>query len=61
MESKTEQTLVGVFVLACAALLIGTIFAMSGAFGRNTKTYHAYFAFAASSSRSMTVRYSGGP
>ena len=61
MESKTEQTLVGVFVLACAALLIGTIFAMSGAFGRNTKTYHAYFAFAGWLEPGMTVRYSGGP
>ena len=61
MESKTEQTLVGLFVLACAALLIGTIFAMSGAFGRNTKTYHAYFAFAGWLEPGMTVRYSGGP
>ena len=61
MESKTEQTLVGLFVLACAGLLIGTIFAMSGAFGRNTKTYHAYFAFAGWLEPGMTVRYSGGP
>jgi phospholipid/cholesterol/gamma-HCH transport system substrate-binding protein len=61
MESKTEQTLVGLFVLVCAAVLIGTIFAMSGAFGRNTKTYHAYFAFAGWIEPGMTVRYSGGP
>jgi phospholipid/cholesterol/gamma-HCH transport system substrate-binding protein len=61
MESKTEQTLVGLFVLACAALLIGTIFAMSGAFGRNTKTYHAYFPFAGWIEPGMAVRYSGGP
>jgi phospholipid/cholesterol/gamma-HCH transport system substrate-binding protein len=61
MESKTEQTLVGLFVLICAAVLIGTIFAMSGAFGRNTKTYHAYFAFAGWIEPGMTVRYSGGP
>lgn len=61
MEPKTEQTLVGLFVLACAALLIGTIFAMSGAFGRNTKTYHAYFPFAGWIEPGMTVRYSGGP
>lgn len=61
MESKTEQTLVGLFVLACAALLIGTIFAMSGAFGRNTKTYHAHFTFAGWLEPGMTVRYSGGP
>jgi phospholipid/cholesterol/gamma-HCH transport system substrate-binding protein len=61
MESKTEQTLVGLFVLACAAILIGTIFAISGAFGRNTKTYHAYFAFAGWIEPGMSVRYSGGP
>jgi phospholipid/cholesterol/gamma-HCH transport system substrate-binding protein len=61
MESKTEQTLVGLFVLVCAAVLIGTIFAMTGAFGRNTKTYHAYFAFAGWIEPGMTVRYSGGP
>lgn len=61
MESKTEQTLVGLFVLVCATVLIGTIFAMSGAFGRNTKTYHAYFAFAGWIEPGMTVRYSGGP
>ena len=41
--------------------LIGTIFAMSGAFGRNTKTYHTYFAFAGWLEPGMTVRYSGGP
>jgi len=61
MESKTEQTFVGLFVLACAALLIGTIFAMSGVFGRNTKTYHAYFPFAGWIEPGMAVRYSGGP
>ena len=61
MESKTEQTLVGLFVLVCALLLIGTIFAISGAFGRQTKTYHAYFAFAGWIEPGMSVRYSGGP
>jgi phospholipid/cholesterol/gamma-HCH transport system substrate-binding protein len=52
---------VGLFVLACAAILIGTIFVISGAFGRNTKTYHAYFAFAGWIEPGMSVRYSGGP
>ncbi len=61
MESKTEQTFVGLFVLVCAALLIGTIFAISGAFGRDTKTYHAYFGFAGWIEPGMSVRYSGGP
>src|SRR6201997_1343279 len=61
MESKTEQTLVGLFVLVCAALLIVTIFAISGTFGRDTKTYHAYFPFAGWIEPGMSVRYSGGP
>lgn len=61
MESKTEHTFVGLFVLVCAALLIVTIFAMSGAFGRQTKTYHAYFPFAGWIEPGMSVRYSGGP
>jgi phospholipid/cholesterol/gamma-HCH transport system substrate-binding protein len=61
MEPRTEQTLVGLFVLVCAAVLIGTIFAMSGAFGRATKTYHAYFGFAGWIEPGMGVRYSGGP
>jgi phospholipid/cholesterol/gamma-HCH transport system substrate-binding protein len=61
MESKTERTLVGLFVLVCAVLLIGTIFVISGALGRNTKTYHAYFAFAGWLEPGMSVRYSGGP
>jgi hypothetical protein len=30
MESKREQALVGVFVLISAAVVIGTIFAISG-------------------------------
>jgi phospholipid/cholesterol/gamma-HCH transport system substrate-binding protein len=61
MESRREQTLVGLFVLAATAVLIGTIFAMSGTFGRATRTYHAYFAFAGWIEPGMSVRYSGGP
>jgi phospholipid/cholesterol/gamma-HCH transport system substrate-binding protein len=61
MESKREQTLVGLFVLAATAVLIGTIFAMSGTFGRATRTYHAYFPFAGWIEPGMSVRYSGGP
>jgi phospholipid/cholesterol/gamma-HCH transport system substrate-binding protein len=61
MDSRTEQTLVGLFVLVCAVVLIGTIFAMSGAFGHATRTYHAYFSFAGWIEPGMAVRYSGGP
>jgi phospholipid/cholesterol/gamma-HCH transport system substrate-binding protein len=61
MESKREQALVGLFVLVAAGVLIATIFAMSGTFGRATRTYHVYFAFAGCIEPGMSVHYSGGP
>jgi phospholipid/cholesterol/gamma-HCH transport system substrate-binding protein len=61
MESKREKAFVGLFVLVASGVLIGTIFAISGTFGRVTKTYHAYFAFAGWIEPGMSVRYSGGP
>jgi phospholipid/cholesterol/gamma-HCH transport system substrate-binding protein len=42
-------------------VLIGTVFLMSGAFGRSVKTFHAYFPFAGGLEQGATVRYSGGP
>ena len=41
-------------------MLIGTVFAISGVFGRSVKTFHAYFAFAGGLEPGATVRYSGG-
>lgn len=61
MGSKTQQALVGIFVLIAAALLIATVFAMSGAFGRQVKTFHAQFPFAGGLEPGAAVRYSGGP
>jgi virulence factor Mce-like protein len=61
MSPKTEQTLVGLFVLAAAGLFLIAVFAINGAFGRATKTYHAYFPFAGGLEPGATVRYSGGP
>jgi len=60
MESKREQAFVGLFVLIAAAVFIATVFAMSGVFGRSSKTYHAYFPFAGGLETGATVRYSGG-
>jgi phospholipid/cholesterol/gamma-HCH transport system substrate-binding protein len=37
------------------------VFAISGAFGRVTKTYHAYFPFAGGIEQGASVRYAGGP
>jgi phospholipid/cholesterol/gamma-HCH transport system substrate-binding protein len=61
MEPKREQALVGLFVLIAGATLIATVLAMSGVFGRTTKTYHASFAFAGGVEPGTTVRYAGGP
>lgn len=60
MNAKGEQTLVGLFVIVAAGVLIGTVFAISGAFGRSVKTFHTYFAFAGGLEPGATVRYSGG-
>ena len=61
MQSKREQAFVGLFVLVAAGVLIAAVFAISGAFGRSTKTYHAFFPFAGGLESGATVRYSGGP
>jgi phospholipid/cholesterol/gamma-HCH transport system substrate-binding protein len=61
MAEKRDQVFVGLFVLIAVAVLIGMVFAVSGAFGRTSKTYHAYFPFAGGLERGATVRYAGGP
>jgi phospholipid/cholesterol/gamma-HCH transport system substrate-binding protein len=61
MNSKSEQTLVGLFVIIAAGVLVATVFMLSGAFGRSVKTFHAYFPFAGGLEPGATVRYSGGP
>jgi len=61
MNPKGQQVLVGLFVIVATAVLIGTVFAISGAFGRSTHTFHAYFPFAGGIETGSGVRYSGGP
>jgi phospholipid/cholesterol/gamma-HCH transport system substrate-binding protein len=60
MNAKGEQALVGLFVIVAAVVLIGTVFTISGAFGRSVKTFHTYFGFAGGLEPGATVRYSGG-
>jgi len=43
MNSTREQALVGIFVLVAAALLIGTLLAVSGAFSSGGVPHHTYF------------------
>src|SRR5438046_8859503 len=61
MESKREQAMVGLFVLVAGAVLVATVFALSGAFGGNATTYRVYFPFAGGLEPGATVRYAGGP
>ena len=61
MGSKREQVMVGFFVLVAGALLVATVFALSGAFGGAAKTYRSYFPFAGGLEPGATVRYAGGP
>jgi phospholipid/cholesterol/gamma-HCH transport system substrate-binding protein len=49
------------FVLIAVAVLFATVFTMSGAFGRSTTKFHAYFPFAGGIEPGATVRYAGGP
>ncbi len=61
MNSKREQALVGLFVLIAGAVLVATVFALTGAFGGTAATYRAYFPFAGGLEPGATVRYAGGP
>ena len=61
MSPKTEQTLVGLFVLVAGGILLVAVFAINGAFGSTAKTFHAHFQFAGGLEPGATVRYSGGP
>ena len=61
MQSKKEQAIVGVFVLIAAAMLVVTVFVLSGAFGGSASTFRAYFPFAGGLEPGSTVRYAGGP
>ena len=61
MEAKREQVFVGLFVIVAAALLIATVFTLSGAFAGPALHFHAKFHNAAGLERGATVRYEGGP
>jgi len=59
MEAKREQAFVGLFVLIAAALLIFTVFGITGAFQGPAKTYHAKFPNAAGLEPGASVHYAG--
>jgi phospholipid/cholesterol/gamma-HCH transport system substrate-binding protein len=59
MNSMREQALVGFFVLIAAALLIGTLLAVSGTFSSGGVPYHTYFKSAGGLVPGAMVRYGG--
>jgi phospholipid/cholesterol/gamma-HCH transport system substrate-binding protein len=61
MEARREQAFVGLFVIIAAALLIATVFSLTGVLASATKTYNAKFPNAAGLDPGTTVRYAGGP
>ena len=61
MATKSEQAMVGLFVLIAGAVLVATVFVLSGALGGSASTYRAYFPFAGGLEPGATVRYAGGP
>ncbi|MDQ1408857.1 MAG: phospholipid/cholesterol/gamma-HCH transport system substrate-binding protein [Acidobacteriaceae bacterium] len=61
MDTRREQALVGLFVIVAAAVLVATVFGITGAFGRTAKSFHAFFPFAGGLEVGSTVRYAGGP
>jgi phospholipid/cholesterol/gamma-HCH transport system substrate-binding protein len=59
MDSKREQALVGLFVLVATTVLVATLLAVGGAFGRTGTTYHTYFKNAGGLEPGSVVRYAG--
>src|SRR5260370_35921079 len=61
MNARRNQAAVGLFVIVAGALLVGTVFAISGAVDRTAKTYPACFVSAGGIEPGATVRYAGAP
>src|SRR3981189_3761054 len=61
MGTKREQAMVGLFVWIAGAVLLATVFVLSGAFGGSASSFRAYFPFAGGLEPGATVRYAGGP
>lgn len=61
MGTKSEQAMVGLFVLIAGTVLVATVSVLSGAFGGSSSSYRAYFPFAGGLEPGSTVRYAGGP
>jgi len=61
MPAKREPVFVGIFVLVATGLLIVTVFALTGAFAKADREFHAKFTNAAGLEPGAAVHYAGGP
>jgi phospholipid/cholesterol/gamma-HCH transport system substrate-binding protein len=61
VDSKREEAVVGLFVVVIAALLVVTIFLLSGKMNGNDIPYRAYFKNAGGLGPGAEVHYAGGP
>ncbi len=61
MDSKREQAFVGTFVIVAIAILLFTLFYISGTFRSSGNLYRAYFKNAGGLQEGAQVRYAGGP
>jgi phospholipid/cholesterol/gamma-HCH transport system substrate-binding protein len=61
MSERSEQVFVGIFVVLAAAILVFTVFSLSGALASPTRTFHARFHNIAGLEPGTSVRYEGGP
>jgi phospholipid/cholesterol/gamma-HCH transport system substrate-binding protein len=59
MNSRRGQVLVGLFVLAAVAILVGTVLAVSGTFSKKGIPHRTYFKFASGLAPAAPVRYGG--
>jgi phospholipid/cholesterol/gamma-HCH transport system substrate-binding protein len=59
MDAMRERTLVGLFVLAGAGLLLAAVIVISGGMGSAAVAHHAYFKFAGGVQPGAAVRYGG--
>jgi len=60
-STRREEAVVGLFVLIAAALLIATVFSLTGFFNRGDVLYRAFFKNAGGLRPGAEVRYAGGP
>src|ERR1700758_1817215 len=59
MEATRERALVGLFVVVAAALLFGSVLAISGGIGSGGVPHRAYFKFAGGVQPGAPVRFGG--